>query len=258
MFGARNKCYLSAAQRIFLEQTREASNYFTSKTQKMVPIPSQRPSNQDGLAVQRKSAEALRNNLEKAKIPKITKKFLAGVDNGTKLSKMFGDGGLHMAHGVSAKALATLQADMINLARRAPNRKEQARILADLDEWVTGHISSDAEGEDKQELKDNIRTAVQSARWKVATAAASRALLRLNRSSRNLTGGHGKTNSRIGPHQDEPRDTAGVPFPHMAKRMNAFWDLVGKYNLNSKGGYNQFLPMIDDNGEQVRSTLPDA
>ncbi len=241
-----------------LKSAEKSRNFFEFKDGFLVPKPGIRPTNQNTAKVQEKSRNALIKHVPDRKIlRKITKRYERGVAKKIKLSKMNGGKGLHMAHVVSAKALATLEADMINLARHETDPAKRSEIIADLEEWATGHISSDAEDSEKEKIRTNLRKAATPGEDDASSSAhASHALLRLNPSSRNLVGGDGSTNSGIGQHEDEPLDRAGNPLPHTHKRVLAFWEIVGKYGLNSGGKYEEFRPRMV-NGQQMRSTLPD-
>lgn len=192
----------------------------------MLPLAGVRPTNQNAHAVQLKVAARIKA-IPKALRRDTTQIFFDGVQRGKKLS----DNDLHMAHGVSAQELKFTLAATYNAYRKAQsNPKQQASIAKEAEDFAAGFITTDAE--DEPEVR---RTALGMLTGKLSEHVdrASRLLSRLNRSSGNLVGADGPTNSGIGEASDPAttRDDKALAF--MARRRAVTNRLQKKLGINS-------------------------
>jgi len=175
-----------------------------------------RYSNQNAKSVQRRSAKRLKNldNLKKT-----TQAFVKGIENGTPLSKMTKKG-LHMAHVVSAQEIRDLLTSYANKINNDFHNSmfNQKALRNEGEKFIEDFISTDAGGLD--EYKNRLKEVEEEEEY-LKEKALQDILKRLNKSSGNLIGGDGPTNSKIKEHRDIPTDNNGIVIPYAQKRINA-------------------------------------
>ena len=184
------------------------------QTGEMLPVSGARPTNQNARSVQLKVAGRIKA-IPKALRRDTTHLFYEGIQKGQQLS----DNDLHMAHGVSAQELKLTVAATFNAYRKAAfNPKKQKMLAKEAANFAAGFITTDAE--DEPEVRKTAREMLMGNRAE-RIGKASQLLTRLNRSSGNLIGADGPTNSAIGDKNDQAttRDDKVIAFMERRRQV---------------------------------------
>jgi len=207
-----------------------------------------RPGNQSLPSVQRNVAERIAERWPSSLRPHVTRRFLVEFAEGKSLSAM----GIDMAHNISAKELGTLIAEYMNDAESRYEKRTGKRAPSySLEEFAMDIVTTDAEKEDEEEIRDHVRNIVNMKLPRsVRAASADWLLTRMNRTRGNLAPGVASFNRSLGQNQDQPLTTDGRPLPFVAKRTDA----AIQANAALGTSRDRYGPRLDQWGEAISST----
>jgi hypothetical protein len=229
--------------------TDEESSWFkySRRKKKITPRPGERATNQSSKRVVKKTAKKIKDEVPPAKRRKTTKTFLQDHSKNKGLSEMDSGNGLDMSHAVSAQRLGAGLAK----ASSVRTKKQAKRHIKALKEQIDGHLSSDADSEDFDEMHDHADAALDISKDpEERMEALDEILKRENRVSSNLAGGASSTNRGIGGKDDPASMTDGTTFPHFERRFKNQATFEEEIGLDG----SRFAAKKDKSGKVISSS----